>query len=236
MSATIGWRHPVAVRQVSLKNTETGLDQPHQACWPHSSYADKRSSTLNASAAAVITRTNALVQSSSYSRAVPFCCCERLVLSRWNHHHAFWWMCGIYQVIFSWLCKFSACVQQILFSIGRREGLKSTHCQQFVFAIFLVHNSFCKRLLINSSGRKCFGYGATAETAKVNCMRSTNEQLAHRNMVFMPQDQTSNTLRELGHCAAVSAHGRLTERPGTAARSLVSRSALVTSGADLLLG
>ena len=44
------------------------------------------------------------------------------------------------------------------------------------------------------------------------------------------------TLRKLGHCAAVSAHGRLTERPGTAATRVASRSALVTSGADLLLG
>jgi len=88
---------------------------------------------------------------------------------------------------------------------------------------------FYKRLLISSSSRKCFGYGATAETAKVYRMLSKNEQLAHKNMVFMPQDQTSNTLRKRGHCAAVSAHGRLTERRGTAATSVASRFALVTS-------
>jgi len=44
-------------------------------------YVNKRSSALSASVAAVISRTAAPVQSSSYSRAVLFHCEENLVLS-----------------------------------------------------------------------------------------------------------------------------------------------------------
>jgi len=112
------------------------------------------------------------------------------------------------------------------------DALPAVRFRHIIGAQLFLH----KRLLISSSSRKCFSYGATAETAKVYRMLSKNEQLANKDMVFMPQDQTSNTLRKRGYCAAVSAHGRLTERPGTAAKSVASRSALVTSGADLLLG
>ena len=59
-------------------------------------------------------------------------------------------------------------------------------------------------------------------------MRSKNEQLTHTNVILTLQDQTSKNLQKLGHCAAVSAQGRVTERPGTAATSVASRSALVT--------
>ena len=67
----------------------------------------------------------------------------------------------------------------------------------------------------------------TAETANVYHMRSKNAQLTHKNVAIPLQDQTSNNLRKRGHCAAVSAQGRLTERPRTAATSVASRSALV---------
>jgi len=96
---------------------EPTLSQPHQACWPYASYVNKRNSALNPSVPAGITQTAVLVQSSSYSRAVLFHCWEKFVISGWNHP-ALWLMWGIYQVIFSWLWKFSAWIQQ-MFSIRR---------------------------------------------------------------------------------------------------------------------
>jgi len=67
----------------------------------------------------------------------------------------------------------------------------------------------------------------TAETAKMYHMWSKNEQLTHKNVVFLLQDQTSKNLRKRGHCATLSVQGRL-KKAGAAATSVASRSALVT--------
>jgi len=53
-----------------------GSDQPHVTGPVLIAYVNKRSSALNASVAVGISRTAAPVQSSSYSRAVLFCCEE----------------------------------------------------------------------------------------------------------------------------------------------------------------
>jgi len=62
-------------------DAELGFCQPHVVGPVLFASVNKRSSALNASVAAGIGQTAALVQSSSYSRAVHFPCEEKFVLS-----------------------------------------------------------------------------------------------------------------------------------------------------------
>jgi len=96
-----------------------------------------------------VLNTAALVQSCSYSRAVHFHCWAKFVISGWSNP-TFWLMCGINQVIFSWLCKFTACVQK-MFSIRRREGYKATHCHLKMTYSFVLHRSLSWDLLSASN-------------------------------------------------------------------------------------
>ena len=66
-------------------------------------------------------------------------------------------------------------------------------------------------LLVSSSGWKCFDDGTQQKQPTcTTCEARTNNWLT-QNVAFTLQDQTSKNLRKGGHCATVSAQGRLTE-------------------------